>query len=216
MRRIVFFGAALILVVLVIAGALISTGVVGAGSASATLRSIVLFFGDGGSSQPVGSGPHSWTAGERGLIASLSIDRLPPLPPDPSNSFGDDADAVALGHALFFDSGLSPDGTVSCSTCHVPENYFTDGKVRANVRGVDTPRHTPTIVGIAFSDWFYWDGRKDSQWHGTGAAETAMNWRCRRRTPAMSGEFRSQYDRFRPRLTLRCGPLSPWRRAARR
>ena len=32
------------------------------------------------------------------------------------------------------------------------------------MRGVDTPRHTPTIVGIGYSDWFYWDGRKDSQW----------------------------------------------------
>ena len=107
---------------------------------------------------------HRWTEAERGLIASLSIDRLPSLPPDPSNAFGDSPDAVALGHALFFDSGLSPDGTVSCSTCHQPDRYFTDGKVLANVRNVDTPRHTPTIVGIAHSDWYYWDGRKDSQW----------------------------------------------------
>lgn len=107
---------------------------------------------------------HRWSEAERGLIASLSIDRLPSLPPDPSNAVGDNPDAVALGHALFFDSGLSPDRTVSCSTCHQPERYFTDGKVFANVRNVDTPRHTPTIVGIAYSDWYYWDGRKDSQW----------------------------------------------------
>ncbi len=197
MRRIVFFGAALVLVALVIAGALVSTGVVGAGSAGATLRSIVLFFGDGGSSQPVGSGPHGWTASERGLIASLSIDRLPPLPPDPSNAFGDDPDAVSLGHALFFDSGLSPDGTVSCSTCHMLENYFTDGKVRANVRGVDTPRHTPTIVGIAFSDWFYWDGRKDSQWaQALAPQEAAIEHGGNRMAHAryVLDSYRSQYE----------------------
>ena len=108
--------------------------------------------------------PHEWTEAERGLIASLSIDRLPPPPPDPSNAVGDDPAAVALGHALFFDSGLSPDDSVSCSSCHLPELYFTDGKARANVRGIETPRHTPSIVGISYSAWFFWDGRKDSQW----------------------------------------------------
>ena len=118
----------------------------------------------GGDLEQGATSAHRWTEGERGLIASLSIDRLPPLPPDPSNVIGDDPAAIALGHALFFDSGLSPDDTVSCSSCHMPELHFTDGKVRANVRGADTPRHTPSIVGIAYSDWFYWDGRKDSQW----------------------------------------------------
>lgn len=121
-----------------------------------------------------GGPAHSWTEGERGIIASLSIDRLPPLPPDPSNDVGDNFDAVALGHALFFDSGLSPDGLVACSTCHQPENYFTDGKALANVRDVDTPRHTPTIVGIAYSDWYYWDGRKDSQWAQALAPQEAV------------------------------------------
>ncbi len=114
--------------------------------------------------QSRGATAHNWTEAERGLIASLSIDRLSTLPPDPSNDVGDDPNAVNLGHALFFDGGLSPDGSVACSTCHQPDNYFTDGKVFANVRNAETPRHTPTIVGIAYSDWFYWDGRKDSQW----------------------------------------------------
>ena len=120
--------------------------------------------GTGGDSRTGSPGGHNWTQAERGLIASLSIDRLPPLPPDPSNAYGDDPAVAALGHALFFDTGLSADDTVACASCHVPELYFTDGKVRANVRGIETPRHTPSIVGIAYSDWFYWDGRKDSQW----------------------------------------------------
>ena len=161
MRRTLFIAAAVVLVLAAGAGAVLS-GLIGAGPAGAALRATLgIHSGDKG----VRAGPeHRWTEAERGMIASLSIDRLPPLPPDPSNSFGDDPAAVALGHMLFFDSGLSPDGTVACSSCHVPEIYFTDGKVRANVRGADTPRHTPTIVGIGYSDWYYWDGRRDSQW----------------------------------------------------
>lgn len=155
MRRTIFVVAAAVLLVLVTGAALVLFGLVPAGAVWSVLT---------GEERSTGRGAHGWTAAERGLIGSLSLDRLPPLAPDPSNAFGDDLEAVALGHALFFDTGLSPDGSVSCSSCHIPELYFTDGKVRANVRGQDTPRHTPTIVGIGYSDWFYWDGRKDSQW----------------------------------------------------
>ncbi len=116
---------------------------------------------------------HQWTDAELAVIGSLAIDSLPPLPPDPSNAVGDDPQAVELGHALYFDARLSPDGAVACATCHQPEKYFTDGKPRANVRGVDTPRHTPSIVGLGYSAWFYWDGRKDSQWSQALAPQEA-------------------------------------------
>ena len=199
MRRILFVSAAVALLFLASGGALISIGVVGAGSIGATFRG--LFAGIGGErgpgSQLSGAAAHRWSDTERGLIASLSIDRLPPLPPDPSNAVGDDTDAVALGHALFFDSGLSPDGTVSCSTCHMPENYFSDGKVRANVRDADTPRHTPSIVGIAYSDWFYWDGRKDSQWaQALAPPEAAIEHGGSRTAHAryVLDKYRSQYE----------------------
>ena len=197
MRRILTISAALVLLILAAAGVLISSGAVGPGSIGATLRGIVPAFGGGSSQALVGSGAHRWTESERGLIASLSIDRLPALPPDPSNAFGDNADAIALGHALFFDTSLSPDGTVACATCHVPENYFTDGKARANVRGVDTPRHTPSIVGIAFSDWFYWDGRKDSQWaQALAPQEAAIEHGGSRTSHAryVLDNYRSQYE----------------------
>ena len=197
MRRILIVSAALVLLILAAAGVFISSGAVGPMSIGAALRSIVPAFGGGSSQELVGSGAHSWTESERGLIASLSIDRLPALPPDPSNAVGDNADAIALGHALFFDRSLSPDGTVACATCHVPEIYFTDGKARANVRGVDTPRHTPSIVGIAFSDWFYWDGRKDSQWaQALAPQEAAIEHGGNRTSHAryVLDNYRSQYE----------------------
>ncbi len=37
------------------------------------------------------------------------------------------AERVDLGRALFFDTQLSRDGTVSCASCHDPDLAFTDG-----------------------------------------------------------------------------------------
>ncbi len=191
MRRIGLAVAAAVLLILVSGAALVLFGPFREGPAG-----VVRTFLGGGERSPAG-GAHGWTAAERGLIASLSIDQLPPLAPDPSNAVGDDPAAVAFGHALFFDSGLSPDGTVSCSSCHVPELYFTDGKVRANVRGADTPRHTPTIVGIGYSDWYYWDGRKDSQWaQALAPQEAAIEHGGNRvaHTLYVLDNYRSQYE----------------------
>jgi len=97
------------------------------------------------------------------MLQSLSLDALPPLPADPSNAVADSAAAARLGHTLFFDSRLSNSGTVSCATCHQPEQYFTDGRALAMGTGLG-PRHTPSLVGLSYSPWYYWDGRKDSQW----------------------------------------------------
>jgi cytochrome c peroxidase len=51
--------------------------------------------------------PRAWSAAEYALIASLSLDRLPPLRPDASNAVADDRRAVEFGHRLFFDTRLS-------------------------------------------------------------------------------------------------------------
>ena len=40
---------------------------------------------------------------------------------------------------------------------------FTDGLPLAVGTSGGT-RHTPSLVGLSYSPWFYWDGRKDSQW----------------------------------------------------
>jgi cytochrome c peroxidase len=104
-----------------------------------------------------------WTESERALIASLSISRLDPLGPDPTNRFADDPAAVALGHALFFDTRLSINGQVSCGTCHRPELDFQDGVALAVGVG-QVPRRTMPVAGTAYMPFLMWDGRKDSQW----------------------------------------------------
>jgi cytochrome c peroxidase len=107
--------------------------------------------------------PHEWTPEEIATLESLWIGNLPPLPPDPSNAVADDPRAAELGHRLFFDTRFSAGGEFSCATCHQPEKIFTDGRPLSEATGT-TRRHAPSIVGTAHSPWFYWDGRKDSQW----------------------------------------------------
>lgn len=83
--------------------------------------------------------------------------------PDPTNAVADLAAAARLGQALFYDARLSANGQVGCVTCHQPARAFTDGLPVAKALGTGT-RNTPSLLNIAFGQWFFWDGRSDSQW----------------------------------------------------
>jgi cytochrome c peroxidase len=96
-------------------------------------------------------------------LKSLWIGSLPPLPPDPSNKYADNPEAAVIGQKLFFDTRFSSNGKVACATCHQPDKLFQDGLSRSHGIGT-TPRRAMTIIGTAYSPWFFWDGRKDSQW----------------------------------------------------
>lgn len=70
---------------------------------------------------------------------------------------------AGLGHKLFFDPGLSADGTLSCATCHHPEAGWRDGQRRGIGRnGVRLARRTPTILDLAWAPALTWDGRMNS------------------------------------------------------
>ena len=98
------------------------------------------------------------------LRRTLQHSPLPPAPRDPTNRWSGDEAAAELGRALFFDAGLSVDGSVSCGTCHLPERAFADG--RRLGRGLsDLERHTPALWNQAHNRWYFWDGRADSLWH---------------------------------------------------
>jgi cytochrome c peroxidase len=104
-----------------------------------------------------------WSAKELATIRSLWIGSLPPLPPDPSDRVSDDPRAIVFGKKLFFDTGLSANGLVSCGTCHRPSYVFTDNLPRGRGMGTTTRRTMP-LIGAAYQSWFFWDGRKDSLW----------------------------------------------------
>lgn len=94
-------------------------------------------------------------------IATLSP--MDAAPADPTNAVADDEGAAELGQRLFFDTALSSDGSVSCATCHDPEQGFADGRRLAEGIGV-AGRNAPTVLNTAWNRWFFWDGRADTAW----------------------------------------------------
>lgn len=105
---------------------------------------------------------HPWTPSEWSLIQSLSLENLPAAT-DSSNRYLNNPQAIQLGSELFFDKRLSANGQVSCASCHQPEKFFSDGLTTAQAIGSGT-RNTPSLLGAAWNQWFFWDGRKDSLW----------------------------------------------------
>lgn len=66
-----------------------------------------------------------------------------PLPKDMATpEFPITPERVDLGRKLFFDPRISVDGTVSCSRCHQPSLYGTDGLPKPR----DAPRNAPTVL----------------------------------------------------------------------
>jgi len=110
-----------------------------------------------------GCGKPQFSDAEKKTIASLALNTLPPLKPDTTNRFADVPAAAALGSTLFFDQGMSRDGTVSCSTCHKIDRQFQDDLPQAVGIG-RTNRRTMPLAGVARDPWFFWDGRRDSLW----------------------------------------------------
>lgn len=124
-----------------------------------------------------------WTDADKALLQTMLISEMPLLPEKRTNRYAGDQRAAALGHKLFFDQRFSSNGEISCSSCHQPDKYFTDGKKVS--QGLATvKRNAPTIVGINQSNWFFLDGRADSLWaQALGPLED----------PAEHGGNRSQY-----------------------
>ncbi|MER8409878.1 MULTISPECIES: cytochrome c peroxidase [unclassified Mesorhizobium] len=100
---------------------------------------------------------------EKTTIASLALSSLPALKPDTTDRFADVPAAAALGSTLFFDQGMSGDGSISCSTCHKIDRQFQDDLPQAVGVG-RTSRRTMPLAGVARDPWFFWDGRRDSLW----------------------------------------------------
>ncbi len=67
---------------------------------------------------------------------------------------------VRLGKRLFNDPGLSSDGSVACSNCHIKSIAFADPQHRLSVGVGDRigRRNTPMIANMAFYREFFWDG----------------------------------------------------------
>jgi cytochrome c peroxidase len=70
------------------------------------------------------------------------------------------ASKVALGKRLFFDTRLSVDEWLSCSSCHDPAHAFSEARrLSVGVMGQRAKRHAPTLLGRGLGESQFWDGR---------------------------------------------------------
>jgi cytochrome c peroxidase len=115
------------------------------------------------STEPPAAPPPEWEAanpvrplpvpplGIEGQFSSL------PEPPTPERA--------RLGRWLFYDTRLSSDGSISCSTCHRPEHGFSEPTpVSTGINGQKGTRKSPSFLNVAFAYYphQFWDGRAAS------------------------------------------------------
>src|SRR5215475_12477846 len=83
-----------------------------------------------------------------------------PLPKDMATAeFPITPERVELGRSLFFDPRLTIDANMSCSSCHQPAFYGTDGLPKpTGVKQRAHPRHTPTNLNAGTSFVIHWRG----------------------------------------------------------
>jgi cytochrome c peroxidase len=67
---------------------------------------------------------------------------------------------IELGRLLFYDKDLSADGNISCASCHLQNNGFSDPgqAVSAGVFGRTGRRNSTPIFNLIWSPNFMWDG----------------------------------------------------------
>jgi len=87
---------------------------------------------------------------------------LPPLPVPADSPIT--SSKVALGRKLFFDRRLSPNRTMSCAMCHVPEQGFTAHELATavGIEGRSVRRNSPTVLNVAWQARLFHDGREIS------------------------------------------------------
>ena len=115
-------------------------------------------FDRGGSME---TGLNEITGAATAYFATMPLGINPGLPEPTDNWFT--ARKAELGELLFFDTLLSGDGTVSCSTCHLPDKAFSDGQaISIGINGRSGRRNAPTLLNRAYMRTQFWDGRAAS------------------------------------------------------
>ena len=98
------------------------------------------------------------------LAMAAEISPLAPLgdPPIPSDNMQTDA-KVELGKLLFFDPRLGGDASVSCATCHEPEQGWAFAEdISRGYPGSVHWRNSQTLINSAFYGKLFWAGSASS------------------------------------------------------
>ena len=89
------------------------------------------------------------------------IEPLGPVPVPAANP--QTPEKIDLGRTLFFDRRLSGDGTMSCASCHIPEQGFADGQAIAlSYPTTRNWRNSQTLINVAYQKRLFHDGRSAS------------------------------------------------------
>lgn len=99
-----------------------------------------------------------WNAGNKNFFSS---DFLNPYFYTILKPSEDNATLQNLGKDIFYNENLSGNGKMSCATCHLPENAFTDLKAKSfsNVEGKTVLRNSPSLYNAVFAKRFFYDMR---------------------------------------------------------
>lgn len=69
-------------------------------------------------------------------------------------------EGVTLGRMLFYETKLSLDNSISCASCHAPQNAFSDpNQISTGVNGAQGTRHSMALINLGWQTFFFWDGR---------------------------------------------------------
>ncbi len=72
-------------------------------------------------------------------------------------------EGIELGRFLFYEPRLSGDNTMSCSSCHMPENGFAESTAfSTGIEGISGNRNAMPLFNLGWEEFFFWDGRKSS------------------------------------------------------
>lgn len=101
------------------------------------------------------------------LVAALGAARaqeiaaplgLPAVPPELAGTQA----MRRLGERLFFDRGLSANGTLSCAMCHIPAQGYASNQSALSIgmEGKTLRRNAPSLYNVAFKKLLFHDGRE--------------------------------------------------------
>lgn len=99
----------------------------------------------------------------RGALTAASAPPGFPTGPLGATAPADNAlteERAALGRRLFYDTRLSRTAEIACASCHLQSHGFADpSAVSTGVEGRRGTRNAPSLVNLAWSRSFFWDGR---------------------------------------------------------
>ena len=104
---------------------------------------------------PIGLSPTAF-ADDNPPLAALGS---PPVPPDNPMT----PEKTELGKLLFFDTRLSGDASVACSTCHEPnQGWGFSNDISRGYPGTIHWRNSQTIINSAYYQKLFWEGNARS------------------------------------------------------